>query len=110
MDVNSWGNLLVLVYSDWLTFPSTDLSPDSRLEDGERFRSALNFDDLELQELGCPRDLACGGHQKNQPAVEWSTLKQRYNSDPHVGSEMAEPCVMWRKLWVGEFTVNWSVP
>ena len=19
---------------------------------------------------------------------------------------MAEPCVMWRKLWVGEFTVN----
>lgn len=29
----------------------------------------------------------------NQPAVERSTLKQRYDPEPYVGSEMAEPCV-----------------
>ena len=58
-------------------------SPDSRMEAGERLTSTLQLDYFELQGLGCPRELACGGQQKNQPAVEQASYKLRHNPVPH---------------------------
>ena len=46
------------------------------MEDGERLTSALNLDCFELQELAQSRELACGGRQKNRPAVEWTSLNR----------------------------------
>lgn len=107
LSVNSQGKLLVLVYSDWPTF----LSIDSNLQiQGWRMEkdSHPHLDGLELQELGCLRDLACGGQQKSQPAVEWTVLKQRHNPDTHGGPhrEMAELCMAWHTLWMSEFVAT----
>lgn len=74
-------------------------SPDSGMENGER-----HLDCLGLQELGWPRELACGRKQKNHAAGEWTSLKQRHTPDPHGPcGEMAELCTAGHILWMGEF-------
>lgn len=103
LSVNSQRNLQRLVYSGWLTFPTLN-SPDSRMEGREGFTSALPVGCLELQELGWPQELACGGRQKNQSAVEWTSHKHRHNPGPHgPHSERVEPLMAWHILHMGEF-------
>lgn len=102
--MNSQRNQQRLVYSHWLTFLTLN-SSDSRMEDGERLTSTLPLDCLQFQELGWPRELACGGKQKSQPAVEWISFKQRHNPDPHgPRGEVAEPLTHgayygWANSW-----------
>lgn len=74
------------------------------MEAGESLTSVLHLDCPELQEQGWPWELACGGKQKNQTAVEWTSLKQRRDLDPHgPHREMVEPHMAWCILWMGEF-------
>lgn len=61
-------------------------------------------DCLELQELGWPQELACGGKRKNQPVDEWTSLAQTHSSGPHgPHSEMAVPLMVWCVLCTGAF-------